>query len=496
MHGRLKVRTTEEERERKKKEQTLKVKAYKAAMAKIQDKRSRQELDDEMLQLTSQILLRNPDVSTLWNVRREYVEHKTKTAIVEPLDEHQAIYDIELSFSEQCLLVNPKSYNTWHHRCWTLEHSPNPNWEREVQLCSKYLKMDERNFHTWDYRRYVAEKANISKQHELDFCTEKIKANFSNYSSWHHRSLLLPILYPYDGDAQPKRAMSEDKLKEELEMVLTAAFTDPNDSSAWFYQRWLLGYSRQELDICAFRYENKRAVLAFTNPIILENVDVSLVDAEGNKIIKFGNWQSANNTLADTTWIGSSLNNNTTNSLPDMLILVVSIPQINVQQLALKCCSNTNNKTYYYFKSPNQTFAFTGNVLTELQSQLESCQSLLEYEPDSKWTLLTSALLMRAIDPKQYHDESLKYVEKLQKVDGLRKNYYSDMASKWILEKCLLDWTDSDSIPKKLDLRDAVQLNAIFYPQYLSIADKILLPENLSNCIEIKQLQGFETLKP
>ncbi|XP_017476889.1 PREDICTED: geranylgeranyl transferase type-2 subunit alpha isoform X2 [Rhagoletis zephyria] len=395
MHGRLKVRTTEEERERKKKEQALKVKAYNSTMSKIQDKRRRKELDDEMLQLTSQILLRNPDVTTLWNIRRECVEKKTN------LDQKNGVYDAELNFSEQCLLVNPKSYNGWHHRCWILEHSPNANWEREVQLCSKYLKMDERNFHTWDYRRYVAVRAQVSRQNELDFCTEKIKANFSNYSSWHHRSLLLPILYPYKGDT-PKQAMSESKLREELEMVLTAAFTDPKDSSAWFYQRWLLGYSRQELDVCAFRHDNNHAVIAFTNPIIL---------------------------------------------------------------------------------------VFTGSILNELQSQLESCQSLLEYEPDSKWTLLTSALLMRAIDPQRYHDKSLQILATLQKVDALRKNYYLDMSSKWILEKGLSDWADSQDVPKTLDLRHEERLNALFYQQYFCIVDNVLLPENLNHCInEVKNL--------
>ncbi|XP_017476888.1 PREDICTED: geranylgeranyl transferase type-2 subunit alpha isoform X1 [Rhagoletis zephyria] len=479
MHGRLKVRTTEEERERKKKEQALKVKAYNSTMSKIQDKRRRKELDDEMLQLTSQILLRNPDVTTLWNIRRECVEKKTN------LDQKNGVYDAELNFSEQCLLVNPKSYNGWHHRCWILEHSPNANWEREVQLCSKYLKMDERNFHTWDYRRYVAVRAQVSRQNELDFCTEKIKANFSNYSSWHHRSLLLPILYPYKGDT-PKQAMSESKLREELEMVLTAAFTDPKDSSAWFYQRWLLGYSRQELDVCAFRHDNNHAVIAFTNPIILGNANIALTDSNNSIHIKLKNWKPLNGTEADTTWVYSQ-SNKATHLVPDIndTILNIKIPDIEEKRILLK----PYNKSVFYFKQPNQSLVFTGSILNELQSQLESCQSLLEYEPDSKWTLLTSALLMRAIDPQRYHDKSLQILATLQKVDALRKNYYLDMSSKWILEKGLSDWADSQDVPKTLDLRHEERLNALFYQQYFCIVDNVLLPENLNHCInEVKNL--------
>ncbi|XP_011184906.2 geranylgeranyl transferase type-2 subunit alpha [Zeugodacus cucurbitae] len=490
MHGRLKVRTTEEERERKKKEQILKVKAYRAAMGKIQEKRRLQQLDDEMLQLTSLILLRNPDVSTLWNIRRECVENKSLN--IEDVDQKQAIYDTELNFSEQCLLVNPKSYNGWHHRCWTLEHCPNANWEREVQLCTKYLKMDERNFHTWDYRRYVVEKANIAMQNELDFCTEKIKANFSNYSSWHHRSLLLPQLYPYEGDAQPKRAMSEEKLKEELEMVLTAAFTDPNDSSAWFYQRWLLGYSRQELDVCAFRCDNNHAVLSFTNPIIITEEDVVITDSKGNIKKKIANWLSINGTKSDTTWI-SSLNDNKLmlDDANEHYILELNITDINVKQINLK----RYNQSVFYFKPPNQSFAFTESVSNELQMQLESCESLLEYEPDSKWTLLTSSLLMRAIDSQKYHDKSLEYLQKLQEIDSLRENYYKDIASKWTLEKYLLDWSVSEDIPKELDLRNAEHLNAIFYPQYLCIAGKVLLSQKLIKYSDTKLLQGFGAFK-
>lgn len=60
-------------------------------------------------------------------------------------DELVKFLDTEIKFTEQCLLANPKSYGAWHHRYWVLINHPNPNWEREFLLCTKYLKMDDRN---------------------------------------------------------------------------------------------------------------------------------------------------------------------------------------------------------------------------------------------------------------------------------------------------------------------------------------------------------------
>lgn len=494
MHGRLKVRTTEEERERKKKEQALKVKAYKAAMSKIMSKRKSLEYDDEMIMYTTPILQRNPDVSTLWNIRRECIlakvkklkeEEKTVDEDGEKLNREEAIqkvFETEIYLTEQCLQVNPKSYNIWHHRMWLLEQAPQANWQREVLLCNKYLKIDERNFHTWDYRRYVVEKAQVAKQDELDFCTEKIKLNFSNYSSWHNRSLLLPVLFPYEGEAKPKRPMSEEKLKEELEMVLTAAFTDPNDSSAWFYQRWLLGYSQPDLAVAAFRCSPEKSVVAFTKPITSEVLKVILKGTD--KQLELNQFKSLNNKISDTAFFSHEKIEN----------------PLDFQQLELSTSKfNTTinlkpfNHDIYYIHALANTSTYTPDVLAELKSQLESCESLLEYEPESKWCLLTSALLMRAIDCSEYHQKSLQHLKKLQHVDPLRKNYYKDLASKWILLKSLLQWCKAENeMPLTLDLSQEEQLTCLTDRQYLIIADEILLSDELGKVYS--DLKTFKTV--
>ncbi|XP_039443904.1 geranylgeranyl transferase type-2 subunit alpha isoform X2 [Culex pipiens pallens] len=468
MHGRLKVRTSAEEAARKQKERNAKAAAFRAGMERILAKKERAELDEELMLLTGKILSANPDVAMLWNLRRQCLQTFAKA------DEEtggQSLFDKDLSFTEMCLQVNPKSYCAWHHRCWVLENCPTPNWDKEVELCTKYLKMDERNFHCWDYRRYVVAKANVAPAKELEFCTEKIQNNFSNYSSWHYRSKLLPILHPNKED--PSRPISEEKLKEELELVLTAAFTDPGDSSAWFYQRWLLGYSQPELDLAAFRMDTAKglAVVTFTRPVNLKHKDAKL-EIEG--LDSSANWQSACfDDSYSVTWILRDATPNLPNQLTFPLTFTDEFNQTHTLEL-----NKTSPTELFAIRKPKFGTEFGVAVVDVLKAQLESCQQLLEFEPDSKWTLLTAALLSKAIDHAANHDQIVQYLEKLKNVDPMRTGYYQDLIGRWGTEVRLGQWIDGKGCPaERLDL-SGIGLVHVAYEQYLAVASEIDLGGN------------------
>ena len=168
-----------------------------------------------LLTLTEKMLSVNPDPSHLWNIRREMLVHILQPSETQPtavksmdtitttttstdtadnnnkeekdvavegssgLQNSATVLDIqgELKLTAHCLQRNPKAYATWFHRKWALVYyimtgspsaSSHPaeqgsrNWAdmksilaSELELCSQFLQLDERNFHCWNFRRFV-----------------------------------------------------------------------------------------------------------------------------------------------------------------------------------------------------------------------------------------------------------------------------------------------------------------------------------------------------
>ena len=80
----------------------------------------------------------------------------------------------------------------------------------------------------------------------------------------------------------------------EFELVQNAFFTDPNDQSAWFYHRWLLGRSFEPLDLEAVQISSTdgRLLVVLTKPAAVCIVTSSL----GIKFkLRKKNWQRFQN---------------------------------------------------------------------------------------------------------------------------------------------------------------------------------------------------------
>jgi geranylgeranyl transferase type-2 subunit alpha len=205
------------------------------------------------LDLLSNLLLVNPDPIYLWNRRRSMLD--------ESIELQQ-----ELTLTQKCLERNPKAYGAWFHRKWCILRAglDDATLKKELALCSQFLSLDERNFHCWSYRRFIVgclcgsavgkvmledDKVlfgcqvgtdsaiegilDVSKvqevlESELNFTAEKIQQNFSNGSAFHYRTKLLPHIG------------GKISLANELELVHSAIFTEPDDQTAWWYLEFLL----------------------------------------------------------------------------------------------------------------------------------------------------------------------------------------------------------------------------------------------------------------
>lgn len=211
----------------------------------------------------------------------------------------------------------------------------------------------------------------------------------------------------------------------ELELVMNATFTDPNDSSAWFYQRWLLdNYKPKSHSILwRSRFTKDMVVVVFDSDISGQSGDISLF-VDNNKIdIR---WKSYGEKTFSKVWTGilsTSLEN-----LSELQNVHINIEDKNYQ------LHYSQKESAWIYKSDLLIINENHNK-EQLNEQLESYKQLAKMEPNNKWAILIGIFLMKKIDFIRFNNIILEDLNTLSRIDFLRSNYYKDLRKYIILKK-------------------------------------------------------------
>lgn len=211
-------------------------------------------ITSELIDETTTLLNMNPEFYTAWNIRRQLLQGLGAS---DPLFAQLLCDDLKLLLA--LLRRFPKCYWIWNHRKWCLFELValgKVDWNFEFDTISKLLELDLRNYHGWEYRRFVVsnmELAMASPQDrtilcvkEFEYTTRKIKQNISNFSAWHNRSRLILQLQKLSLEPMLREeipacfASPYEILCHELQLTKTGMYMDSDDTSVWLYLQWLI----------------------------------------------------------------------------------------------------------------------------------------------------------------------------------------------------------------------------------------------------------------
>ncbi|GES61790.1 geranylgeranyl transferase type II alpha subunit [Aspergillus terreus] len=249
----------QERTEAARQQELRKIEKYQELDRSVHEKIANHEYTTETLRQISDLLTKNPEYYTVWNYRRQVLQHEFSKAAEAgsnetAVDEIAALVKQDLQFLIPLLRSFPKCYWIWNYRLWLLDEAkrrlPLPLsrrlWEEELALVGKMLSLDSRNFHGWGYRRFVVESlekltddetGTISMtQSEFDYAKKMIGTNLSNFSAWHYRTKLIQrLLNEKSAGDEERRKMLDDELE-----LIHRALCDPYDQSLWFYHQNLM----------------------------------------------------------------------------------------------------------------------------------------------------------------------------------------------------------------------------------------------------------------
>ncbi|KAL0204950.1 hypothetical protein P9112_000257 [Eukaryota sp. TZLM1-RC] len=379
---------------------------------------NRHTLDETTFKLTTPILVFNPEVYTAWNYRREFLLSLIDTSF-------PPNFTAELSLTQQCISKNPKLYAVWNHRRWVISHMPDPPLQAELALCHKLHLLDDRNFHCWNYRRFLCSECKKrllpcgSDLEEFQYTQALAEKNISNYSTWHQR-LTLRSKIKETGSKIPT-------ILEEFLWVKDAVYCDPDDESAWLYIRSLI----QQLPLTSVDFDCKVSVGRVNNVefflvnsrILIGKVECDLI---GDLIVECVN-QSNNSKV-----IEFENSNSFAFSIGQNFVYVTDIcPKISKGD-HLRITVNGESKNFEINEAHQSVLDVDYDPNCELYYvSMAVISDILQLEPLSKWTLLSKAILnefwhekYQNFDVKVVHQSLIEIYKQLAEIDPKRNGFY------------------------------------------------------------------------
>nr|CAD2188213.1 unnamed protein product [Meloidogyne enterolobii] len=446
MHFVKKNQVSEVEKSAYEKKRAAKLERFVQMKSRIFEKRKIGEYDEEIMELTAELLGKHADIYTFWNIRREAIEQisvKLEGELEEEnIERKSKLLDKELKLTQECLMKNPKSYSSWHHRFLVVSQHPKINYKEELALCDNALALDCRNFHCWDHRRSVAKLAKLNDMDELSFSDRLIGKNPSNYSAWHYRGTLLPKLEENRRENSVNRLMTDECLKGEFEKVLHVCGVNSEDQTAWTYCRWLVELATNGLPISpqvvASRFLDSTTVLVVFSEAVNKQMVKNTFLFDDSKLIKFESISpfKTSNYVSEfkysRVWLLSNISN-------PLLISTLNeegkndseIKQINVDKIFI-------NKFYFQEKFSSSAVKIRELPKKCLNDLVKLCNDLIPVE-DNPWALaaLTRAMFLLEGNNKQTFELAKDNFEKLKKIDSQRSKMYEELMDKYRLIKSL-----------------------------------------------------------
>ncbi|KAF0976786.1 hypothetical protein FDP41_004081 [Naegleria fowleri] len=233
MHGIPRNHTIDEKKKQILKE---KIQVFSALRSDLLKNKHDKIFSYDALSKIEKTLYISPEFYTLWNYRKEIITHLTEEneEIKNSNEKKKELYEGELQLTQTILSKHHiKSYATWHHRCWIMQKLDSGYWENDLKLTAQLLSYDNRNFHCWNYRRFILQLLDRKPSAELEYLYGMLD-DVQNYSAWHNRSALL-VEY-----SEKESIPFTEVVNQEYDLCTNAFYTEPSNQSAWIYHRWLL----------------------------------------------------------------------------------------------------------------------------------------------------------------------------------------------------------------------------------------------------------------